>query len=202
MNFQDLVAKMQEIDLTPATEAQVDVPVDENCGDMPPSMPPKPEDKASMNVNISAQGDAIEDILALMAKVNPDSVRHNDGGEQPSMPMPMPIDIKPINKMLPGDDGEEGPMDSPMDIKKLALDKDGDEEEKDSKEAWANEPDEDERDTSYQMTKLQGGMNRRKGTHPKVAGGDNPMQKVGEADLVSSIRAQLQQALAEVKGEK
>jgi hypothetical protein len=48
--------------------------------------------------------------------------------------------------------------------------------------------------------KLAGGMNRPKGTYPKVAGADNPMQKAQEStDLVSQIRAELQARLAEAK---
>lgn len=49
---------------------------------------------------------------------------------------------------------------------------------------------------------LAGGMNRPKGTYPKVAGADNPMQKTEGMDLRSQIRAELQQRLAEAKGAK
>ena len=70
-------------------------------------------------------------------------------------------------------------------------------------EAYANEPDEDHRDIDYMQNKLAGGMNRPKGTHPKVADGDNPMKKVKEGDdLRAQIKAELAQRLAEAKGEK
>jgi hypothetical protein len=50
---------------------------------------------------------------------------------------------------------------------------------------------------------LAGGMNRPKATFPKVAGGDNPMQRVKEGgDLRAQIRAELLQRLAEAKGAK
>ena len=53
------------------------------------------------------------------------------------------------------------------------------------------------------VNKLAGGMNRPKGTHPKVAGADNPMQRVREGeDLRAHIKAELAQRLAEVKGAK
>jgi hypothetical protein len=53
------------------------------------------------------------------------------------------------------------------------------------------------------QNKLAGGMNRPKGTHPKVADGDNPMKKVKEGDdLRAQIKAELAQRLAEAKGEK
>ena len=46
-------------------------------------------------------------------------------------------------------------------------------------------------------------MNRPKGTHPKVAGADNPMQRVKEGEeLRASIKAELLKALAETKGAK
>jgi hypothetical protein len=76
---------------------------------------------------------------------------------------------------------------------------DPDPEEKE--EAWANEPDEQEASIDYMNNKLAGGMNRPKGTYPKVAGGDNPMQRVREAsDLKDQIKAELRKRLAEAKG--
>jgi hypothetical protein len=75
--------------------------------------------------------------------------------------------------------------------------------EKEAAEAYANEPDEDERDINYITKKVAGGMNRPKGTHPKVAGADNPMQRVKEGDeLRDSIKQQLLKALEETKGAK
>jgi hypothetical protein len=249
MNFQDLLAKMQAIDT--ADNAPVETQTTE-CGDtmapespmMAPTMPPKEKEEATMNVNITAKGDAIDDVLKLMTKVNPDMINQPepptmtimspgmdgpmgdmDGPEGPPMP-------KPINKLLPDFDGdnddmpggEKDSMDLPKDHDKdhvmiKALDKDGDndhdmddhdmekdddkEDKKDKEEAYANEPDEDERDIDYMTNKMSGGMNRRKGTHPKVAGADNPMQRVKEGeDLRASIRNQLLQALEETKGAK
>lgn len=45
-------------------------------------------------------------------------------------------------------------------------------------------------------------LNKPKKTFPKVAGGDNPMQKMESGDLRAQIRAELLQRLAEAKGEK
>jgi hypothetical protein len=62
------------------------------------------------------------------------------------------------------------------------------------------EPDEQYKDVDYMTNKLAGGMNGPKKTYPKVAGGDNPMQKTEEStDLISQIRAELQARLAEAK---
>jgi len=249
MNFHELLSKMQEIDTAKTEAAPLDQSTDE-CGinEMPPMMAPdmppaEPKDKARMNVNISAEGDAIDDILKLMTKVNPDMINQPekpempslsiispgmdgpmDGPEGPDMP-PMP---KPINKLIPDFDddnddmpgGEKDSMDLPKDHDKdhvmiKSLDKDGDsdhdmddhdmekddkEDDKDKEEAYANEPDEEYKDIDYITQKTAGGMHRRKGTHPKVAGGDNPMQKVGESDLRASIKDQLLKALEEHKG--
>lgn len=76
------------------------------------------------------------------------------------------------------------------------------EQEEDQEEAYANEPDEHESSIDYMNNKLAGGMNKPKSTFPKVAGGDNPMQKVKEgSDLLRlQIRAELQKRLAEAKG--
>jgi hypothetical protein len=82
-------------------------------------------------------------------------------------------------------------------------DPDADEvEQEEQEEAYANEPDEKEASIDYMNNKLAGGMNRPKNTFPKVAGGDNPMQKVKEgSDLLRlQIRAELQKRLAEAKG--
>jgi hypothetical protein len=63
------------------------------------------------------------------------------------------------------------------------------------------EPDPEYKDVDYMVNKLAGGLNRPKGTHPKVADGDNPMQKIAkeDVDLRSEIRADLARRLAEMK---
>ena len=253
MNFQELLAKMQELDT-----AKIEAPVDQNtqeCGmnEMPPMAPtmpsPEPKDKASMSININAQGDAIDDVMALIQKMKGDDKPEitpmptmsimAPGMDAPEGP-PMP---KPINKLLPdfdgdnddkpggekdminikamGDEGEDNDYDDDGKLdrhekdhdeeEKLhkTVDRDGDgdhdmdDHKKEKDEAYANEPDEDERDIEYITKKNSGGMNRMKGTHPKVAGGDNPMQRVKEGeDLRSSIKQQLLQALEETKGAK
>ena len=253
MNFQELLSKMQELD-TPKTQAPAEAQSDE--GGMPiasVNMPnqQQPEDKARMNVQISAEGDAIEDILKLMTKVNPDMINQPEKPAAPtiaaipSIAAPEGPPMPPINKIIPDFDGDNddmpgGEIDAAMDKgedndynddgkldrhekdhdeeEKLhkTVDRDGDgdhdmddhdiekdEEDKEKEEAYANEPDEDERDINYITKKMAGGMNRPKGTHPKVAGADNPMQRVKEGDeLRASIKEQLLQALEEHKGAK
>jgi len=76
--------------------------------------------------------------------------------------------------------------------------------QKEPTEEWANSLGDSKpeiKDVDYMNNKLAGGMNRPKGTHPKVAGGDNPMQKP-RMDTRESIRTELLQRLAEAKGAK
>ena len=220
MNFNELMQKMRELDTTDAPVTEMPVPMPQA-----PMTAPEGKDKARMNVNISAEGDAIEDVLKLMTKVNPDMINQPEKPEMPDMPDMTIAMPKPINKLIPDFDGDNddmpgGDMDMGMDkddhdadhdmIKGLDKDDDGDHdmddhdaEKKDKEEAYANEPDEDHRDIDYMQNKLAGGMNRPKGTHPKVADGDNPMKKVKEGDdLRAQIKAELAQRLAEAKGEK
>jgi hypothetical protein len=98
------------------------------------------------------------------------------------------MDDHKAEKEIPGmDDSPEPKSDEPED--------EGDSEKKE----WANEPEEEYKDTDYMVNKLSGGMNGPKGTYPKVAGGDNPMQRMESTDLRASIKAELVQRLAETK---
>ena len=47
--------------------------------------------------------------------------------------------------------------------------------------------------------KMSGGMNRMKNTHPKVAGGDNPMALKTDEEIESSIKEALVQAYQDFK---
>jgi hypothetical protein len=76
-------------------------------------------------------------------------------------------------------------------------------EEKKKDEAYGNSvagsADTEYKDVDYMVNKLAGGMNGQKGTYPKVAGGDNPMQRVEGVDLKTSIKNELRNRLAEAK---
>jgi hypothetical protein len=232
MDFNQLLAKMAELD-QPAVEAvTTEAALDECPSDMSnvgtPVSPSTPE--PSMSLNLNAQGmDNIENLMKLMTKVNPDMINQPASiaapavSPMPSLTPPGPgissigdlgdLDKGPL-KMLPdldSDDGEEGPEEPEDDNKVDVIDLDKDDEEgddqeepedDDEKKEWANSLDDSEpetKDVDYMNNKLAGGMNRPKGTHPKVAGGDNPMQRV---DTRESIRTELLQRLAEAKGAK
>jgi hypothetical protein len=145
-------------------------------------------------------------------KMLPDFDADNDdmpGGEKD---MPEPKDI--MIKMGDEKDNDKGSQPGGLGA---SLDRDGDgdhdmddhdiepkDDDDKKKEAWANEPDESEASIDYMNNKLAGGMNKPKDTFPKVADGDNPMQKVREddSDLRAQIRADLRRRLAEAKGAK
>lgn len=183
----------------------------EECpGDMSPPMAAPSVPQPSMSVNVNAQGmDNIESLMKLLTKVNPDMIN------QP-MP-PKTLSLAPMPSMTPpgpriSSIGDLGDLDKGP-LKMLpSLDRDGDgdhdmddhdmEKNKDKEEAYGNSLGDSKpeiKDADYMNNKLAGGMNRPKGTHPKVAGGDNPMQRV---DTRESIRTELLQRLAEAKGAK
>jgi hypothetical protein len=223
MNFNDLMAKMRELDQpVPETiQAPVsDAPV-EACGDMPPApMDSKPDTPPpSMSVNINAQGmDDIGELMKLLTKVNPDMINQKDA---PAAPMSMEPTITSIApslpplKMLPDLDADNDDMpggEKDIEIKGLDRDNDGDHdmddhdaEKKDKEEAFGNSVDDSEpetKDVDYMVNKLAGGINKPKQMFKhSYKQGDNPMA-MPEGDIRAAIRAELLQRLAEAKGAK
>jgi hypothetical protein len=121
-----------------------------------------------------------------------DSDKDDDKGPQPGG----------LGSSLDRDGDGDHDMDD-HDMEKDSADSDDEEDDEKKKEAWANEPDERVRSVDYMNNQLAGGMNKPKDTFPKVADGDNPMQRVKEgSDLRAQIRAELLQRLAEAKGAK
>lgn len=236
MDFQQLLARMQELD-RPAVETTT-VTDEGGCGMDAPmapplsAVPPKPDTPPpSMSVNLNAQGlDNIEDMMKLFQKVNPDmgpkdpmpSLEPSIMSIKPSLPpLKMLPDFDADNDEMPGgekdsmmkmdldkDDHEE-PDGDEMSIKGLDRDNDGDhdmddhdmEKKKEKDEAYANEP-----NGQIKTSSLISGndLHKEKGTYPKVAGGDNPMQKQKNesGDLRAQIRAELLRRLEEAKGAK
>lgn len=96
-----------------------------------------------------------------------------------------------------------GDMDSDGDKDEKDLDSDDkDDDEEKKKDEWANSPaDSSDEQTSFGSPFDQEGndIHKSKETYPKVAGGDNPMQK---DKFRESIRAELQKRLNEAKGAK
>jgi hypothetical protein len=113
MNFQELLAKMQELD-RPATEACGDSPMPMS---MPMGMPPMPEKPdtppPTMSINLNAQGlDNIEELMKLVKSVNPDMDKPASPISTISIePMDKPMGGLPPLKMLPPMDSE--PHDEP-----------------------------------------------------------------------------------------
>jgi hypothetical protein len=229
MNFNDLMAKMRELDQpVPETiQAPVsDAPV-EACGDMPPvpmDMDSKPDTPPpSMSVNINAQGmDDIGELMKLLTKVNPDMINQKDA---PAAPMSMEPSITSIApslpplKMLPDLDKEEpeekeaaDPEGDDDDDIMTHLNKElkpfDDQQEKEKEEAFGNSVGDSEPDYKDISANLPNGndLNRsKKSFSGKAYRGDNPMAAgayESKETLRANIRAELLQRLAEAKGAK
>jgi hypothetical protein len=232
MNFQELLAKMQELD-RPATEACGDSPMPMG---MPMGMPPMPEKPdtppPTMSINLNAQGlDNIEELMKLVKSVNPDM-------DTPASPISA-ISIEPMDKPMGGTMGGLPPlkmlpdMDSDYDdsgdldahekdhagekplIKTLDQDDDGDHdmddhdaEKKDKDEAFGNSvgDSEPEYNTIADVMNRGDDLNRpKKSFSGKPYRGDNPMAAgayESKEQLRASIREELLQRLAEAKGAK
>jgi hypothetical protein len=123
----------------------------------------------------------------------------------PDLDMDEPHDEPDADNMGGPSDNDSDNMPGDNDLDKDSSDQgdDGDdsdmEKDDDKKNEYVNEPEEEYKDIDYMVNKLAGGMNGPKGTYPKVAGGDNPMQRVEAVDLRTSIRNELRNRLSEVK---
>jgi hypothetical protein len=196
MDFHRLVDRLKELE-QPAVQPTVEQTVSpeiEECGEAmavdspttPPATPP------NMSVNLNAQGmDSIEQILKLISKVNPDTINPSTSAVS-SAPSVQSLTQLPIDTDIDTDDSIEfsiptSPCDS---VSKEGL----------TFDSATTRPDPEVKDVDYMVNRLAGGMNKPKGTYPKVAAGDNPMQKVKEGDdLREQIRAELMQRLNEAK---
>lgn len=204
MDFQQLLAKMQQLD-QPVPEQTTN---EMGCGDAPPmpSMPPKADEPPpSMSINLNAQGlDNIEELMKLIKAVNPEM-------DKPSMP-PLPsmssepsiMSIKPSMpplKMLPDMDADNdvkigGEMDSDKDS---GMDKATDKKDKD--EAFGNSVGDSEPEYRDMDAAVPDGddLNKpKKSFSDKPYRGDNPMA-AESTDLRAQIRAELQRRLEEAK---
>ena len=223
MNFNDLMAKMRELD-QPVPET-IQSPV-EACGDMPPApmeMDSKPDTPPpSMSVNINAQGmDDIGELMKLLTKVNPDMINQKNAPTSPMSIEPSITSISPSLpplKMLPDLDADNDDMpggEKDIEIKGLDQDKDGDHdmddhdaEKKDKEEAFGNSVGDSEPDYKDISANLPNGndLNRpKKSFSGKPYRGDNPMAAgayESKETLRANIRAELLQRLAEAKGAK
>lgn len=209
MNFQELLAKMQQLD-QPATE---------DCGSsaMPMSMPPMPNKPdtppPTMSINLNAQGlDNIEDLMKLVKSVNPDM-------RKSSSPVSA-ISIEPMDKPMGpmGSDSMDLPPGHDDDhdmVKALDVDMDGDHdmddhdsERKNKDEAYGNSVAGSEPEYAGIDAAIPAGndLNRpKKSFSGKPYRGDNPMAAgayESKEQLRAGIRAELLQRLAETKGAK
>ena len=229
MNFQELLAKMQELD-RPATEACGDSPMPMS---MPMGMPPMPEKPdtppPTMSINLNAQGlDNIEELMKLVKSVNPDMDKPASPISSISIePMDKPMGGLPPLKMLPDMDSEPDtdnmpPMgdldrDDGDEVSKAMgdIDSDGDHdmddhdaEKKEKDEAFGNSLNGSEPEYAGMDAATPNGndLNKpKKSFSGKPYRGDNPMAAgayESKEQLRAGIRAELMQRLAEAKGAK
>ena len=226
MNFQELLAKMQELD-RPATEACGDSPMPMS---MPMGMPEKPDTPPpTMSINLNAQGlDNIEELMKLVKSVNPDMDKPESPISAISIePMDKPMGGLPPLKMLPDIDSEPDtdnmpPMgdldrDDGDDVSKAMgdIDSDGDHdmddhdaEKKEKDEAFGNSLNGSEPEYAGMDAAMPDGndLNKpKKSFSGKPYRGDNPMAAgayESKEQLRASIREELLQRLAEAKGAK
>jgi len=228
MDYNKLLQRLAEID-KPTNESCGDMtPVSTPAPESAPTPPP------SMTVNLNAHGmDNIEQMMKLMTAVNPDMINPKSTAPEPPNMIKMPIGMDGVDDgPLDGEKTEIAPLAavgaglgraaaSSMGAGSIGQSAggiagrmaggatadmmNGDNDDIESREEYANEPDEQHKDIDYITNKVAGGMNKPKGTYPKVSSGDNPMQKTTRMEgdeLRASIRAELQQRLAEAKGVK
>ena len=227
MDYNKLLKRLAELD-QPTNEACGEM------SPMATSTPPTAPPSMSVNLNAQGM-DNIEQLMKLMTKVNPDMINPAPAPVAPDSAamLKLPIDmdgeddgdldndkseIAPIaaigaglgraaaSSMGAGAMGQAAGGIAGRAAGSAAADmmSSGD-DEIESREEYANEPDEDYKDIDYITNKVAGGMNKPKGTYPKVATGDNPMQKINQmegSELRAYIRSELQQRLAEAKGAK
>ena len=187
MDFQQLLAKMAQLDQPVAETAEVvaEAPVTECPADMPPAAEPAP----SMSVNLNAQGlDNIADLIKLIAKAE-------EAGDEGPAEMPA-LAIDATGMPLSGDNlGSE-------ELPSIDLDNTDGEEGPEKKDEWANSPEPEVDSVDTMVNKLAGGLNAPKQMHKhSYKQGDNPMA-MKEGDLRAQIKAELAQRLAEAKGAK
>ena len=215
MNFNNLMAKMRELD-GPVGESTI-----AECGEGIPGAEAAPTTPPSMSVNLNAQGvDSISSLMQLLTKVNPDMLWQKGPETVPGIgDAPSIMSIKPEEsplKMLPAIAGEPdhlepdadnmgGPSDNDAD-NAIELDLDLDDvDDGEKKEAFGNSA---PRSSGPEYKGLDAAIRDGNDLNkPKqmfkhsYRQGDNPMS-MSEGDLRAHIRADLQQRLAEVKGVK
>jgi hypothetical protein len=183
---------------------------------LPPTTPP-----VSMSVNLNAQGiDQIKDLLSLMNKADsPLSAGPVVDKPMPAMSMPTvgidaPLAIAaPKPEAEPETDNGMDPLDAIIKKAGMAVKPKADEKEPASKDAvskmaddirmmtdtLANAPDEEIAGLDAAVPSGDD-LHKQKGTYPKVAGGDNPMQRT-EGQIKSTLM-KLYQEMKEGKKSK
>ena len=172
--MKDMIQRMTEIENSTKKELMESTVAE--CGMGMPAPGMNQGTPVSINVSLNASGkEHVQDLIDMMKNAGL-------GGAQEVSPamMPMRLDIEKFR------DTVDAPKALPMPSEEVELDGD------DTKEQYANEPDEAYGDTELMTKDLSGGINRQKKMFKPAAKGDNPM-------AVESIKEQLYALLAEKK---
>ena len=194
MDFNQLMAKMRELDVAEEIkDEEVEAPVEETAEEtVEPAVEETAEETEEAVEEETIEEEPVDECPGEMS-MGPEA--HDE--PKPTMNVTMTAQgvdeigelMKLFTKVNPDMINQpDKPMDMPK-IVKLPLDMDDEKEE-----AYSNEPDEVKHSDNIHDGN---DLNKKKGTYPKVAGGDNPMQ-----DMRESIKAELQARLAELKGAK
>jgi hypothetical protein len=182
--------------LTKVNPDMINQPAAPEISIMPSMTPPGP--------SISGIGD-LGDLDKGPLKMLPDLDKDEPKDGPMDMPGPDAMNKPEIKGLDRDGDGDHDMDDHDME-KKDDSDKPDDEEKDEGFQDATTQPDEQYKDVDYMVNKLAGGMNKPKQSFSgKPYRGDNPMAAgayESKDALRNSIRAELQQRLAEAKGAK
>lgn len=168
----------------------------------PDMMPKSPEPMPSLSMPpaISA-GPSLPPLKMLPAELDLDDDPGHPEPDADNMGGPSDNDADNMPGGMDGVSKAQGDLDNDGDHDMDDHDMEKDDKKKDE---WANEPDEDVKDVDYMVNRLAGGMNKPKQmVKHSYRQGDNPMaMPESKEELRASIRAELQQRLAEARGAK
>ena len=172
--MKDMIQRMTDIET--GTKKQL---METGCGMGMPAPEMNQGTPVSINVSLNASGkEHVQDLINMMKNAGL-------GGAQEVSPamMPMRLDIEKFR------DTVDAPKELPMPSSEADMSSD---EEDETKEEYANEPDEKYDDHNTMLKDLSGGINGQKKMYKPAAKGDNPM-------AVESIKEKLYALLAEKK---
>ena len=171
--MKDMIQRMTDLE-NEAKQALTESTQLDECPPMEgPDMAPMDRgNPVSINVSMNASGkEHVEDLLDMMKKAGL-------GGAEEVKPdmMPMRMDMEKFRSIIdPDDDPKMLPKPGDEPAIKLPAPEEMDMEDDVEEEGYANEPEEEYKDTKYMTKDLSGGLNREKKAYKAAQDGDNAM---------------------------